>query len=216
MDTQEYFYASDFGIKLGYQVCNASKLIVKDFMKPTLELLIVKFLHPDMDEWESKELNKLIMETLPGQYKALEHSELYKELAKCNNKTALVLPANLAYPYGYVLKTFKSFQDMMKIGNESYFGEEYQFHLSGVVPGRVVKKLFLSKENGIMESWTGIIVSRILGAQIQKGRVEFKGFGEEGDEDVVSMKGNIVVTFYVLLLGLCISILVSVFEFMIY
>lgn len=122
---------------------------------------------------------------------------LRKTFFDCKN-VALILPENMCQDY---LKKAKAGNiPHVFVGKELYSEVECSFSLKGAIPLSITKRIKSIREGGIWERWTNLIISA----------------GPTPVANVVAaakMDGNIIIIYFILLLGLTLSLLVAIIEF---
>lgn len=130
-------------------------------------------------------------------YLETEREFLIAALTKCN-KTALTLPVYEAESYARVLTAERG-----NSGRETFFHRYFVFALHGLVTPPIIDRLARMKGTGILEWWTNI--TEYISIIKFRSSVNVENTMAETSPEGVSLNGNIVVIFCLLVGGLTAS-----------
>lgn len=132
---------------------------------------------------------------------ALEYKHLLNSLKTCN-RTAVILPEHMCWESGRALKRNHSLKSVY-IGKESYSDINWIFVLSGYVPPHIIRRVKTLGASGIWQMWMKSFL----------GSLSFQvGPSWKSEVEAPNLEGNIVVIFYVWLIGIGICLFSFVLE----
>lgn len=150
------------------------------------------------DPWAFLTCAKLISR----HYRMLENQILYDEISTCN-KSALVLPE---YMFGNVVSYVQKHSDnsdKIYIGKEKFFSKFTGFRITGNISPHLIRRIQAVRDSGLFE-WTQNIFRNAVVKKHEETRIL--------RPQKPNMRGNILVFFIVLLVGLSVSTSVHILE----
>lgn len=121
-----------------------------------------------------------------------EESVFLKSLISCSN-TAIILPSYLCKQYVQkIMKSKPSITRHVSFGTEKYFPTYVLFSFDGIVPPFIIRRMKSLYASGLLEWWQGFVRGSDMAAILRTNKQFI----------AMSIKGNILVVFVVLLVGL--------------
>lgn len=134
----------------------------------------------------------------------LVNNLLTESLMRCN-KTTIIVKSYLAHSYALEMTSARGNK-----GKDVYFPHYFSFGIEGYVTPVLLKRLWGMRDSGIMEWWSNITE---YSAMIQKRATARKVLPQkENGPSAVSLQGNIIVVFSVLIAGFLTTLIIFFLE----